>query len=128
MFWPQKYTYRQLFLANLGHPRIVLQIFRISLSMWKIMTRWSSQTMNNLLSMYGLKPMMLASGLQTAWEQIDSMRKVPNNFRFYIVLDVEQRPWSFKVEVIMWYLRSYYKAKVSKIIIFILYYRWSGSC
>ena len=65
--------------------------------------------------------MMLASGLQTAWEQIDSMRKVPNNFRFYIVLDVEQRPWSFKVEVIMWYLRSYYKVKVSKIIIFILY-------
>ena len=71
--------------------------------------------------MYVLKPMMLASGLQTAWEQIDSMRKVPNNFRFYIVLDVEQRPWSFKVEVIMWYLRSYYKVKVSTIIIFILY-------
>ena len=73
--------------------------------------------------MYVLKPtMMLASGLQTAWEQIDSMRKVPNNFRFYIVLDVEQRPWSFKVEVIMWYLRSYYKVKVSKIIIFYFTY------
>ena len=36
--------------------------------------------------------MMLASELQTACELKSSMRKVQNNFRFYIVLDVKQIP------------------------------------